>query len=53
LPRLAGVQIELPPRVRGVGRFWKDWQGDGLTPHTQALIGALTATAKTWQPAKQ
>jgi phage replication-related protein YjqB (UPF0714/DUF867 family) len=53
LPRLAGVQIELPPRVRGVGRFWKDWQGEGLTPHTQALIGALTATAKTWQPAKQ
>lgn len=53
LPRLAGVQIELPPRVRGVGRFWKDWQGDGLTPHTQALIDALTATAKTWQPAKQ
>jgi len=48
LPRLGGVQIELPPRVRGVGRFWKDWQGDGLTPHTESLIEALVTTAKNW-----
>ncbi|MGA1069992.1 MAG: replication protein, partial [Ilumatobacteraceae bacterium] len=47
-PRLGGVQVELPPRVRGVGRFWKDWQGDGLTPHTESLIEALVTTAKNW-----
>ena len=35
-------------RVRGVGRYWKDWQGDGLTPHTESLIEALVTTAKNW-----
>ena len=52
LPRLGGVQIELPPRVRGVGRFWKDWVGDGLTPHTESLITALVSSSKSWQNQK-
>ena len=36
LPRQCGVQIELPPRVRG------------QAPHTEALIDALTAASTTW-----
>lgn len=45
LPVNGGVQLELPPRVRGMGPFWSDWNGDGFTPHTEALIEALAATA--------
>jgi len=48
LPRQAGVQIELPPRVRGQSPIWWDWDGPGLTPHTNALIGALAEAARTW-----
>jgi len=48
LPRGAGVQIELPPRVRGQSPIWWDWDGPGLTPHTNALIGALAESARTW-----
>lgn len=41
-----GVQLELPPRVRGYGRYWDDLGPDviapsGLRPHTEALVGAL------------
>ena len=46
-----GVQLELPPRVRGMGPFWRDWHaagGDGLTPHTEALVAALAAAAEAW-----
>jgi len=46
LPRHGGVQLELPPRVRGHGPFWSDWNGDGFTPHTEALIDGLAATAR-------
>ena len=45
LPRQQGVQIELPPRLRGVGPIWKDWKGPGLVPHSEALIAALVAAA--------
>jgi len=48
LPRHAGVQLELPPRVRGQSPIWWDWDGPGLTPHTNALIGALGTAAATW-----
>lgn len=48
LPRGKGVQIELPPRVRGAGPMWADWRGPGHVPHTQALIGALADAAATW-----
>ena len=44
LPRLQGVQVELPPRVRGASPLWWDWEG-GLVPHTEALICALAAAA--------
>lgn len=48
LPRNGGVQIELPPRVRGSSPLWWDWEGPGLTPHTESLIDGLTAAATTW-----
>lgn len=48
LPRDGGVQIELPPRVRGASPLWWDWEGPGLTPHTEALIDGLAHAASTW-----
>ena len=48
LPREAGVQIELPPRVRGASPLWWDWEGPGPTPHTEALIDGLVAAATSW-----
>jgi phage replication-related protein YjqB (UPF0714/DUF867 family) len=48
VPRHAGVQIELPPRVRGSSALWADWEGVGVVPHTEALIGALAAAAVSW-----
>jgi phage replication-related protein YjqB (UPF0714/DUF867 family) len=51
-PRQGGVQLELPPRVRGLGPFWTDFRaehGDDVhPPHTEALIGALASAATTW-----
>jgi len=49
-PRHGGVQLELPPRVRGLGPFWADhdWQAEPRTPHTEALVTALAAAAATW-----
>jgi phage replication-related protein YjqB (UPF0714/DUF867 family) len=47
--RGGGVQIELPPRIRGLGPFWDgappSQDPDGLQPHTLALIEALAAIA--------
>ncbi|MCU1400874.1 MAG: hypothetical protein JWN62_3983 [Acidimicrobiales bacterium] len=48
LPRGQGVQIELPPRVRGSGPMWWDWEGPGLTPHTEALVAGLADAALAW-----
>jgi phage replication-related protein YjqB (UPF0714/DUF867 family) len=48
LPRGQGVQIELPPRVRGSSPLWWDWEGPGYTPHTEALIQALAESATAW-----
>jgi phage replication-related protein YjqB (UPF0714/DUF867 family) len=45
-----GTQLELPPRVRGSTPMWWDWEGPGLTPHTQALVDALAEAALTWPP---
>ncbi|MEL7208266.1 MAG: poly-gamma-glutamate hydrolase family protein, partial [Actinomycetota bacterium] len=44
LPPGGGVQLELPPRVRGQGPFWADERerGDPI-PHTEALIDGLVA----------
>lgn len=49
LPRHGGVQVELPPRVRGMGPKWADWT-DGLVPPTEALIAALAEAAQSWPP---
>jgi phage replication-related protein YjqB (UPF0714/DUF867 family) len=43
--RAGGVQLELPPRVRGMGPHWNDFSGDGLTPDTEALVDVLAAFA--------
>jgi len=48
LPRDGGVQIELPPRVRGSSPLWWDWEGPGLTPHTESLIDGLADAAVSW-----
>lgn len=47
LPTRQGVQIELPPRVRGSSPLWWDWEG-GLTPHTEALIDGLATAASAY-----
>ncbi|HEY5876960.1 MAG TPA: poly-gamma-glutamate hydrolase family protein [Ilumatobacteraceae bacterium] len=48
LPADKGVQIELPPRVRGSSPLWWDWEGPGLVPHTERLIDALVAATHSW-----
>ena len=45
LPPGGGVQLELPPRVRGTSPLWWDWEGPGLTPHTEPLVEGLAAAA--------
>lgn len=47
-PRNGGVQLELPPRVRGTSPLWWDWEGPHPTPHTAALIDGLVNAATTW-----
>ena len=51
VPQNAGVQVELPPRARGVGSFWADHKGDALVPHTRALIDGLVAAVNEWTAA--
>lgn len=41
LPAQQGVQVELPPRVRGNGPFWNGWDGGFPTPHTERLVDGL------------
>ena len=41
IPAHGGVQIELPPRVRGLGPRWADWTGDDFVPPAAALVDAL------------
>jgi phage replication-related protein YjqB (UPF0714/DUF867 family) len=48
LPTKQGVQIELPPRVRGTTPMFWDWEGPGLTPHTQALVDGLVDAVDSW-----
>jgi phage replication-related protein YjqB (UPF0714/DUF867 family) len=48
VPRRGGVQLELPPRVRGTSPLWWDWEGTEPTPHTAALINALANAASAW-----
>ncbi len=48
LPPQCGVQIELPPRVRGSSPLWWDWEGPELCPHTESLIAGLSAAVSAW-----
>ena len=43
--RGGGVQLELPPRVRGIGPKWEGWTGPGRPPPTEALIQTLATVA--------
>ena len=44
--RGGGVQLELPPRVRGLGPVWADWNGPGLpAADRQRSSTALAAVA--------
>jgi phage replication-related protein YjqB (UPF0714/DUF867 family) len=48
-PRLGGVQLELPPRVRGLTPHAADQpRTDGRIPATNALIDGLVMTAEQW-----
>lgn len=48
VPAAHGVQIELPPRVRGLSPLSPPKGPDGLSPPTRALVDALAAAAITW-----
>ena len=48
LPRGGGVQIELPPRIRGKSPMWTGFKGPGRVPHHEALIDGLAAVALDW-----
>lgn len=43
--RGGGVQLELPPRARGLGPVWTGWEGPGHAPPVEAVIGALARVA--------
>lgn len=46
--RGGGVQIELPPRIRGKSPMWTGWDGPGRVPHTESLIDGLADAARDW-----
>lgn len=48
LPRQGGVQLELPPRVRGTSPLSPPAGRDGLSEPTRALAVALGRAALTW-----
>ncbi|HEX2575545.1 MAG TPA: poly-gamma-glutamate hydrolase family protein, partial [Aquihabitans sp.] len=50
LPSAGGVQLELPPRVRGRAPTSPPPGPDGLSPPTAALIDGLAAAARAWNP---
>ncbi len=45
VPGQGGVQLELPPRVRGLTPHWADWDGPELVPPAAAVVEALTRVA--------
>jgi phage replication-related protein YjqB (UPF0714/DUF867 family) len=47
VPGIGGVQIELPPRVRGASPLWWDWH-EPTVPHTRSLIDGLADAITTW-----
>lgn len=51
LPAHGGMQLELPPRVRGIGPFWDGHPfrcAGRLAPDTEVLIEALATAARAW-----
>jgi phage replication-related protein YjqB (UPF0714/DUF867 family) len=50
LPRRGGVQVELPPRVRGTTPQWDGWVGPGHPPPVEALVASLASAVTTWRP---
>jgi phage replication-related protein YjqB (UPF0714/DUF867 family) len=48
VPAEHGVQLELPPRIRGISPFSPPPGPDGFSPPTSALIDGLAAVASTW-----
>jgi phage replication-related protein YjqB (UPF0714/DUF867 family) len=48
VPAAAGVQLELPPRVRGLSPLSPPPAADGLSPPTRVLIEILTDVARSW-----
>ncbi len=48
LPRLGGVQVELPPRIRGNTPHWSDWPGPGHPPPMESLIATIAGVASQW-----
>jgi phage replication-related protein YjqB (UPF0714/DUF867 family) len=53
VPALAGVQIELPPRARGLTPHWADWDGEGFVPPAAAIVDALARVAASWEPSRE
>ncbi len=49
LPSRQGVQVELPPRVRGNGPFWNGWDGGFPTPHTERLVDGLVEAIRSFR----
>jgi len=47
-PAFGGVQLELPPRIRGMGPYWHGWDRNRPNPHTTALVDALVRAARSW-----
>ena len=53
LVRGGGVQLELPPRVRGLGPWWDHPERVGeRTSHRDALVEGLAAAATAWAGAR-
>jgi phage replication-related protein YjqB (UPF0714/DUF867 family) len=44
-PRAGGVQVELPPRARGFGRYWRDARGPGWPSHPETILTVLASVA--------
>jgi phage replication-related protein YjqB (UPF0714/DUF867 family) len=48
LPTQQGVQIELPPRIRGSSPIWADWDHTEMVPPMASLIAGLMDAATLW-----
>jgi phage replication-related protein YjqB (UPF0714/DUF867 family) len=48
LPANQGVQIELPPRIRGSSPIWADWDHSQMVPPMASLIDGLAEAAAHW-----